>query len=220
MTVTPSFEPASHRYTVDGVEQFSVTGGLGKLGLYPPYPEDMVYRDRGTAVHIATEYYDLNVLDKTLTHPLIWKYAECWARFVTDMGLKFDRQHIEVRVADPSTGSAGTIDRIREWLDEWWIWDIKSGNPPPAAALQLAGYADISGHPNARRASVWLRPGANPPYRIREYADPNDLTVWRACRQILNSPAAMRVWASMAADVRYDDFTNCQLLWGWKKGRE
>jgi hypothetical protein len=217
-TVTPDFEQAAHRYFVDGVEHASVTTILKNLGLYPPYSDDPFYRDRGTAVHTATEFSDLNVLDKTLTHPDILPYVECWELFVSDMGLTFEREHIEVRVADTPTGTAGTIDRIMVWRGEWWIWDIKSGDPPPVTALQLAGYADVSGHNGARRASVWLRPGMNPRYRIREYTDRNDLAVWRACRAIHASPAAMRLWAAMAEDVRYDDLINCQLLFGFKKG--
>jgi hypothetical protein len=216
----PIFEPVAHRYFVDGEECYGVTNVLKYLGLYPPYSDDPMYRDRGTAGHTATEFSDLGLLDKSLTHPTILAYVECWERFCADFGLSFKPEHIEVRVADPTTHTAGTIDRIREWQNIWWIWDIKLGNPPPAAALQTAGYAELSGHSNARRASVWLRPGCNPLYRIREYSDPNDLTVWRACRQIYACPAATRIWTSFAKDVRYDDITNCLLLWNWRTGKE
>jgi hypothetical protein len=202
MIVTPQFDEGPHRYTVDGVEQRSVTTILKDLGLYPMYSEDtMYYRDRGTAVHTATEFLDVGVLDKTSTHPEILPFVECWEAFCADFGLTFRREEIEIRAADPSKRVAGTIE------------------PPPCTALQLAGYAELSEAPQARRASVHLRPGCNPPYRLHEYTDPNDFLVWSACVQIHASEPARRICRAMLADkeLTYGELIDCLTLFAWRK---
>ena len=220
MIVVPQFEPVGHRYVVDGEELASVTTVLKALGLYPPFA-DGPYRERGTAVHLATEYDDLGELDDERTHPAILPYVEAWRQCRAALGLRFQLDQIEVRLANPDQRIAGTLDRLTDDA----IYDLKTGAPPPCTALQLAAYAHLAelrdGRPR-RRYSVWLRPDMEPRYKVCEYDDPNDFIVWDSCRVIYTSESARALWPALVGvrELTYDDLLSCLALWTWKRKKE
>lgn len=154
MIVTPDFDAEQHRYTYRGLPLVSVTQALRLAGLstdprwFPPGSAE-----RGTAVHLATQFDDEGTLDESTLDPVIVPYLLAWRRFKVEMG--FHPLNIEQRKAQIGTPSfAGTIDRVARINGAPWILDIKTGVATDADPLQLAGYSLLK--PGYWTANVYL----------------------------------------------------------------
>jgi len=170
------FDPASHRYTLDGQVLVSVTQVLKGVGLidFNGINPDVLQRAAafGTAVHQACHLDDLGDLDEQSLDENLKPYLEAWRSFRGDM--KFDA--IEQPLWHPVYGFAGTPDRIKENT----IWDIKTGTTVyTSSAIQLAGYSILADIPTARRLAVQLKPDGK--YQVHEFKERTDRQVFLSC---------------------------------------
>ena len=190
------FDQETHRYMLGDRPMPSVTQVLAETGIIDTrfFTEDA--RDRGTAVHLATQYLDEGDLDMESVDPAIRPYLDAWELAIDELGIRI--LEIEKRVWSSTYGYAGTLDRVATINDEKAIIDIKTGGKPgPATALQLAAYAEAyaSGHDpdvvgglrppvSYRRFAIWLRNDGT--YRPIEYTDRSDINVFRAAVAVWN----------------------------------
>lgn len=73
-------------------------------------------RQRGTAVHKATELYDLGTLNWSTLDPKVEPYLEAWALAKVEYELEFADHDIERRLFHPIDCYGGTGDRPRCWI--------------------------------------------------------------------------------------------------------
>lgn len=73
-------------------------------------------RQRGTAVHKATELYDQGLLDWSTLRPNIEPYLEAWIKACAEYEIEFELEDIERRLYHPIDRYGGTGDRPRAWI--------------------------------------------------------------------------------------------------------
>lgn len=136
---TLEFEAGSHTYRLDGRPIPSVTTILSfgaDLSRIPQWTSD-----RGTALHLATEYDDEGDLDEDSVDPLVRPHLEAYRRWK----IKAQPQYVvtEYRVWGEHEGLVfgGTIDRVAYLSGELVVIDLKSGQRRPEHGAQLAAYA-------------------------------------------------------------------------------
>ena len=154
-----TFEPETHTYR-DSTGQVvpSVTQILKGAGLldYSMYSGAEYAAARGTAVHLACQYWDEGDLDYDGLDPEIVPYVDAWIRYREDSD--FVPCQLEQMVWCASPRYAGTLDRVGMVQGHQWLLDIKTGQPHPATALQTAAYAEASGLLGlTKRGAVYLR---------------------------------------------------------------
>lgn len=173
------FDEPTHTYTLDGVRLPSVSDIIAPLKDFSGIPEKTLEyaRDRGKAVHRATELYDKGVtFDLGADAEVIEPYLNGWLKFrAAHPSLAWDR--IEVSDYHPTLGYAGTPDRSG-WIGKTRVHvDIKAtAKESPATGVQLAGYElldrDVSVDYNRVKVVRWgvrlLKDGT---YRKTEYKD-------------------------------------------------
>lgn len=130
------FDEATHTYTASGVVVPSVTQILAPLNdLSFIKPEVLQYkRDLGTAVHKATELYDMGELDESTVSPLVQPYLDGWIRLRAE--LPFEILGMEERVFHPAHRYAGTYDRLVQLDGKRCIFDLKTGGMFPSYGPQ------------------------------------------------------------------------------------
>jgi hypothetical protein len=127
-------------------------------------------------VHLATEYFDLGVLDESTVHADERGYLEGWMRFTQEH--KPSWSAIERRFYHPGFRFAGTPDRYGE-LDykgarPYAQVDVKtSAAAHPIWGLQTAAYDLAAGVAGGLRLTCQLRP--NGTYKLIEWPSPKDL---------------------------------------------
>jgi len=183
------FNREPHTYTYDGVVVPSVTQVLPSPIVPTTHMQlDMEYaRQRGQAVHLATELYDLGDLDEDSMDPVIVPYLDAWEKFLIDSD--FHVSDIEARVYSERNRYAGTLDRSGTINGGKAILDIKAVHKlSPTTGLQTAAYEDAYRKDRrckpARRFAVQLKPDGA--YVMREYTDTSDLSVFLSYLQIHN----------------------------------
>lgn len=181
------FEPVSHTYTLDGKRLPSVTQVLQIVGGYEGIPERVMEaaRERGDAVHLATEFHDRGVLDAASIPAEIIGYFDAYLRFMDES--QFVVTDIEQRVWSAKRGFAGTADRFGTMSKTSCVLDIKcTAQHMPAAALQTAAYQfaalESFGIVAKARFSLLLKPDGH--YSLKEHTDPSDLSVFLSCLQV------------------------------------
>ena len=123
-------------------------------------------RDRGSAVHAATQYYDEHDLDEASLDPQIAGYVAAYRKWRQESPVD-EWEWIECPQQDPLGLYRGTLDRILSRRPRE-LWDIKSGCPVPCTALQMAAYVNMLPDPYSyRRFAVYLKPDGT--YHVREY---------------------------------------------------
>jgi hypothetical protein len=177
-----TFDPDIHRYTFDGVVLPSVTQILQGVGLinFDGIDPQIVQQAAsfGTAVHEMTALDDIGDLDEQSLDSNLLPYLEAWRTFRGAM--KFDA--IEQPMANRIFDFAGTPDRIGH-LVKPTIFDIKTGTTVyPSTALQLAGYAILSGITSARRIVIQLLPTGK--FKLTEYTDRKDREIFLAALSV------------------------------------
>lgn len=204
-----SFDEAAHVYRLDGVELPSVTQILRANGLAPDFrhvsPAILEYaRQRGTAVHAATHYFDEGDLDESTVDAEVRPYLAAWQAFRSER--KVEILALERRVA--CYRFAGTIDRIARVPDirgEVLI-DIKSGTAA-GANYQLAAYSILAQYLKPpvtssfllERWAVELHPERQVPYTIHQYRDRRDRDVFLAALTLTHERARLgRHWLEAA----------------------
>lgn len=137
-----TFDPVRHVYRVDGRKIPNVTGVLHACGVVDDYWFTEIARQRGSAVHKATELIDRGCLDESSVDPRLLGYLEAYQNFKDNC--RPDWTHIEQRVFDPIHRYAGTLDRAGHLgaTDRLWVIDLKTGAPQRWVRLQLVAYAN------------------------------------------------------------------------------
>lgn len=177
------FDEATHTYTVGGVVVPSVTQILAPLNdLSFIKPEVLQYkRDLGTAVHKATELYDMGELDEESVADVVRPYLDAWIRLRRE--LPFEILGMEERVFHPAHRYAGTYDRQVLLEGKRCIFDLKTGAMYPSYGPQTAAYKNavekMTGKRIEGRYAVELRDDGT--YRLHEMTDPEDWQVFLGC---------------------------------------
>ena len=157
-----------------------VTAILKDVGLVDTQWFTDYARDRGSALHLATELYDKDDLLISSVVPEILPAFNRYLKFLREM--KPEMLAIEKHVTYPGLYQ-GTLDRnliIR--AKGQGILDIKGGQPSKVDRLQLAGYAMTFPRP-MRRWNLYLNVGEN--YKLVEHEDhQGDNADWMACVRI------------------------------------
>lgn len=139
-----TFEPEPHIYRFRGVVVPSVTQVLEASGVvdysYLPPAMRKFALQRGSLIHLATQYDDEGDLDLTALDETLVPYVHAWRAFRRDTC--FEPEVIEERVYDPNRNYAGSLDRAGFYLNRRRVVvDLKSNNAEAWVALQLAAYA-------------------------------------------------------------------------------
>jgi len=177
------FEEATHTYRFDGAVVPSVTQILAPLNdLSFVDPQVLEYkRQLGTAVHKATELYDLGDLDEDSLAPVIRPYLDAWIRFRREK--PFEILGMEQKVYHPLHRYAGTYDRMISMDGRRGPLDIKTGETLPGYGPQTAAYKAASeaetGERLTGRWTIQLRDDGT--YRLHTKADADDWPVFLSC---------------------------------------
>lgn len=190
------FDPIAHRYTIgDRVlpSVTQITGTIASLAGIPPAILE-AKRDLGTAVHLATQFFDEDDLDRDALPAEVLPYLDAYIRFRDETG--FAPTQIEQRVHHVAFGYAGTLDRIGYFSKlkglgigsgKMCLIDLKATyRIAPVYGVQTALYAAAAHDTprDLRRFALQLRP--NGAYTLREFADPADLSVGLAALTLMN----------------------------------
>lgn len=187
------FKPEGHLYIGSSGEIYtSVTQAMKMFSeiVYQGIPTDVIRAKAalGTAVHLATEYYDDDDLDFEQCSERLKPYVKAYAKFRQES--KCEILFKELRLVHPTRYYAGAIDRV-VWLDgAFWIIDLKTTcKLYEFVGIQLAAYAELL---NAnletriplRRAALQLKDNGN--YVFREHSQPDDWYAFLACLTLNN----------------------------------
>jgi hypothetical protein len=173
---TLTFDEASHTYRVDGKRVPSVTQLLAPLVDYSMVPRDVLERAQqlGTAVHKATELYDLDDLDDDGLSDELRPYLDAWKKFRAETG--FEPITVERKLVHPVLRYAGTSDRTGLVRQRVAVIDLKKMFVlGPHIGPQLAAYQELHRRDRLEvvdRYALGLRPDGN--YRLQPYTDPLD----------------------------------------------
>lgn len=123
-----------------------VTEGLGLLGFKDEFGDELAM-SRGNAVHLATAYWDLGVLDESTVDPVARPFLDGYREFRRDMpgeipaGTGMDGRAIEEKVK--GAGMTGTLDRRYIMGGAHWLYDIKTGSPRRWHRWQACLYSNL-----------------------------------------------------------------------------
>jgi hypothetical protein len=141
----------------------------------------------GKNVHDTIKLALAGTLDYPSTDPLLLEYLEVFFKFLED----YKAEVIESELAGRSKTWSYTwrLDLVLKINDKLSIWDIKSGHPTKAAALQTVayklGYEESTGNEiKGGRFCLELKPDK---YGVFEYKDKNDESVWKSLCIVHNS---------------------------------
>lgn len=142
-TIPPglTFEEEAHEYRFNGERVPSVTQLLEPLINYEGVPTGVLEyaANRGTAVHLATEFWDDGDLDEESIDPEILPYVQAWQRFRDESGFVVWRS--EVRVYSQRHKFAGTFDCLGVLNGRLAIVEKKTtALLAPATAVQVSAY--------------------------------------------------------------------------------
>lgn len=186
-----------HEYRLDGSRIPHVTQVTDLLSDYSGIPRDTLAAaaDRGSAVHLATQYWDCGELDMESLPAEVAPYVDAWAKFRKETG--FTPAAIEFRVLSSTYRYAGTLDRTGNFAR---LADIKPTEPVlldlkatyklmAAVGPQTAGYLQawnetVPATRIKRRFAVQLRTDGT--YRLEECKDATDWSVFMSGLVLLN----------------------------------
>lgn len=198
---TLTFEPEAHVYHLNGQRLPSVTQVLEPLINYDGVPNGILQHaaDRGTAVHLATEFWDDGDLDEESIDPEVLPYVQAWQRFRAESGFEVLRS--EVRVYSERHRYAGTVDCIGTLRGRLIMVEKKTTAVlHPATAIQVSAYyrAYNEAAPKVERVraacSAWLRRDGTYRFDVHDVGDH-----WAAFLAMLNpdhsdSAATLAAW--------------------------
>lgn len=136
-----TFDPEAHVYRLNGEVLPSVTQVLEPLISYDGVPSGVLRHaaERGTAVHLATEFWDDGDLDEESIDQEILPYVQAWQRFRAESGFEVLRS--EVRVYSERHRYAGTVDCIGVMRGRLVMVEKKTTAVlAAAAAIQVTAY--------------------------------------------------------------------------------
>jgi hypothetical protein len=141
--------------------------------------------ERGTAVHLACEYFDAGSLDESTLSADIKPYVEAYWKFLKDCEPKWELT--EHKIFCQQLWYAGKLDRFGMMFNHKTILDIKTGIPQPANSIQLAFYAygfDPIEAKNINRFSLYLSKEGS--YKLIPSDDKKDFEIVKALSVVYN----------------------------------
>lgn len=184
----------------------SVTASLKLLGLSEQWGDEYAL-ERGRAVHLATAYEDLSVLDESTLDAALLPYILGYRLWKQEMGpievcegVGMEAKAIEEKVA--VEGMHGTLDRRVMVRGSHFCVDIKTGQPQKSTRWQTALYSLLwsmqSGKPGPKHAALQL-PG-NGKYRWIEFKNP-----WRDRERAKSLITAAGIAKEMQSENEYQE---------------
>ncbi len=137
-------------------------------------------RERGTNVHLITEYYDNGELDLATVHEDYKGYLDAYIAFKNDFSIEYSE--VEYKFFNEELFYCGTIDRVGIVNGEIFVCDIKSGAEMKTYSIQLAGYALGIENKKAARFGLYLK--ANGTYKLKRYDNKKDFIVFKSVLNI------------------------------------
>jgi hypothetical protein len=152
-----------HIYRLDGKIIDGLTSTIQEAGLIRNC--DPWYGERGSALHLATEFYDRNTLDEATVDPQIQGYLSSWKRFRKDQGytpveIEYPTYHPELLVGCKIDRLPGPVDLKSGSSEPWHILQIAF----QTATLRIGHKLDLSSAPK----DVYLDPDGGPP-KVKSY---------------------------------------------------
>jgi hypothetical protein len=194
---TLTFEPAEHKYFIDGRSAANQSTILTDLKLTPPYKDNPHSMDFGDRAHKACELSLDDRLNREATNKDIMAYVRGFDEKATEIKLK--PIATEMLVFNGHAFTAGRLDIFGTVFGgELAIVDLKTGQPPDCVELQTAGYEDMlrwmaaNGYLDGRFSPEMIQRIKPEPFRrfsmhllperaiLKECPDPYDIHAWRA----------------------------------------
>lgn len=212
-----SFDPAGHRYLLDGQPTISVTGvlkwaGLIRLGGIPEAVLERA-RQRGSDVHALVQFDNDGDLHEESIDDAYRGYVEAWRRFKRELSVEILLS--EHRVASRRHRVCGTLDCLAILNGMGAVIDVKTGDPDDVAAdLQTAAYVALAReweHDDAPLAQQLALPAfryiarhavrlrADGTFTVETYPDPTDFSKFQTLA------AAYHIAEARGAELRLDD---------------
>jgi hypothetical protein len=175
------FDPQTHRYTLNGKMLVGVTDMLTAMGLQNHEWATEKDRLRGQAVHrLCTDYIIPGRWSPKGTSEELVPYGMAFVNFSQDT--QFKPLLIEQMVFSATYMLAGRLDLFGGVVNsDYWLVDIKSGEPQPAWRLQTALYQMMAmqlkliAYTPVKRVALRLQPDGR--YRMQFSEDPKDLSL-------------------------------------------
>lgn len=176
-----TFDPATHRYEIDGQPVPSVTQILQAAGFIDPTWFTEWSCRRGTLAHLCTHLDDTGELDEDTVDPELAPYLAAYRRFKSESG--FIVSGSEVRMASAVYRFAGTLDKIGTFGTTCAIIDLETGGHQPTKAIQTAGYEILHGFPHKRFALQLKDDGT---YKLHSFTDRQDKNIFLSALSIFH----------------------------------
>lgn len=186
-----TLDEATHTYRLGDRVLPSVTQITATIAPLFGIPREVLEAkaDLGTAVHLATQFYDEGDLDADSLPELVGPYFRAYAKFLRESDARWT--HIESRVCAPELGYAGTLDRVG------FLPGLRGVKPTapclvdlkatyriaPIYGVQTALYARAFDGDVKHRFALQLKPDGT--YRLEEFRDPSDLSVGLAALTLM-----------------------------------
>lgn len=182
-----TFDAETHVYRFKGEVVPSVTGILKPLQDFSSVPVSVLEAasNFGTAVHLACELWDKNVLDEDLLDPALAPYLAGWKQFSADHAVEWEM--IEEQVYHPGLRYAGTLDRYGMVSGDRTVLDIKSSaGLYPAVGPQLAAYKNAIPFCPVTAARMAVQLKADGSYVAKKYTDRTDWPLFASLVTVRN----------------------------------
>jgi hypothetical protein len=138
---------------------------------------------RGSKIHAVTAKIDNKDKNFSITDD-IENYIIAYTKFLKDYKPKFD--HVEYRLFNTQFQYAGTCDRIGFMTGMNFILDIKTGQVPVWAGVQLAAYREAYKPRMLTHRRFVLQLTKEGRYKLIKYSDPDDWKIFQAALAIYN----------------------------------
>lgn len=194
------FEPAAHRYLLDGLEQLSVTTILRHEGLSIDYgmvdPATLAAAGhRGSQVHHAVALFELGRDWQAETEPRFWPYIECYIRWRSTAG--WSPLYIEQLVLSRLYGYVGTLDSWGLLFGDSALIDVKTRDLDEVDGFQTAAYLaalietyrEVKGEEapsemyETRRYGLRLFDNGTPAH-LEPFTSPHDINIFRSAASL------------------------------------
>lgn len=139
------------------------------------------HRDKGSALHKATELLDRKDLDRSSVDPAIHGRLAAYERFLREVEPRI--YSIEEEFVSEPYGYMGHRDRTLTINHRFGVLDVKPPTRYPWQGVQLAAYSVPLG-PDVARWSLHLSDDGT--YKLIEHTDRNDWRVFLAALSIYN----------------------------------
>lgn len=177
-----AFDEAAHAYTFHGEPVPGVTTVLepwSGLEFVDPLTLQAA-AEFGTHVHMACDFYNKGILDRSSLDPEIEAYLAGWEKYLEESGAVV--VYSEAKVVHPVYKYAGTLDTICRLKKTNRLTDIKTGSAiPKTVGPQTAAYNEawhaMTGQDRMRRQCVHLMPND---YTVQHLDRPDDWDIFKA----------------------------------------